>query len=314
MKYVERRGVAHAAYGIEWTREGDQDVYTVQYNANGFKGPPIIQPNLYNFIERASFKFGRAIAMYTEELTMGENHYTRELGLDLVNISYQRTILRSEGKPLYPGEPNVPPATPNPNNITLIRIASDLHKVAPDIFTAHGLNPETLNDESVPLQLRTKYAALMIQSQVIEELNNNWESRFPVGENVWGFARDRLLNPVETVVAGRVFTEHYQARQFFSMRRWPPCEQCSASQGVIKASGPELQKKVERQVVPRKTIQEKQLERLSKPKEAKHIGGAPPKFPFGETPYQQAYMSWRIQQDLKDGKIFFSLTLFLFSK
>ncbi|ESZ97265.1 hypothetical protein SBOR_2339 [Sclerotinia borealis F-4128] len=296
MKYVETRREAYHTYGIQ----EENNVFTVQYNAARFTGPPIIQPNLYRFIEKASFKFGRAIAMHTEELTLDETHYTRELRLDIVNRSYQRTLLRSEGKPLYPGEPNVPPATPNPNNITLIRLASDLHKVAPDIFTSYGLNPETLLDPAVPLQTRTKYAALMIQTQVIEELNNNWESRFPIREDVWGFARDRLDNPVKTIVAGRTFTEYYQPRQHFSMRRWPPCEQSLAGQQVIKDSGPVVQEKVKPKIVPTKTLEQKKLEELRKPKEPKHIAGGLPNFPFGETPYQQAYLSWRIQEDLKD--------------
>ncbi|KAI9650722.1 hypothetical protein NHQ30_000745 [Ciborinia camelliae] len=298
MKYVESRRAAHNAYGIE--RNPADNKYTVQYNADRFTGPPIIQPNLYSFVEKASFKFGRSIAMYTEELTMDETHYTRDLCLDIVNISYQRTTLRSEGKALYPGEPNVPPGTPNPNNITLVRIASDLQKVAPDIFKSYGLNPETLTDPSVPLQTRMKYAALMIQTQVIEELNNNWESRFPIKENVWGFARDRLINPVRTVISGRTFEEYYQPRQHFSMRRWPPCEQSPENQEIIKKSGPEVQKKPKKEIVPRKTNEEKKLDMLRKSKKPKHIGGAPPNFPFGETPYQQNYLSWRMQEDLKD--------------
>ncbi|KAJ8070333.1 hypothetical protein OCU04_000713 [Sclerotinia nivalis] len=298
MKYVESRRRAHNAYGIQL--DYSTNTYTVQYNADRFTGPPIIQPNLYTFIEKASFKFGRAIAMYTEELTLDETHYTPELSLEIVNYSYGNTIKRSEGVELYPGEPNVPRANPNPNNITLIRIASDLYKVAPDIFTDHGLNPETLLDPIVPFQTRMKYAALMIQTQVIEELNNNWESRFPINEKVWGFARDRLVNPVRTVVAGRTFTEYHQPRQYFSMRRWPPCEQSPASQQVIRDSGPVLQAKITEAVVPKKTNEEKKMELLRKKQEPKHIGGGLPNFPFGETPYQQAYLSWRMQEDLKD--------------
>ncbi|APA06973.1 predicted protein [Sclerotinia sclerotiorum 1980 UF-70] len=298
MKYVESRRRAHNAYGIQ--HEYPTNTYTVQYNSHRFTGPPIIQPNLYNFMEKASFKFGRAIAMYTEELTLGEDHYTPDLSLEIINYSYVNTIKRSKGVELYPGEPNVPRANPNPNNITLIRIASDLYKVAPDIFTDHGLNPETLLDPIVPLQERMQYAALMIQTQVIEELNNNWESRFPINEKVWGFARDRLVNPVRTVVAGRTFTEYHQPRQYFSMRRWPPCEQSPASQQVIRDSGPVLQTKITEVVVPEKSSQEKKIELLRQKKEPKHIGGGLPNFPFGETPYQQAYLSWRMQEDLKD--------------
>ncbi|QSZ30852.1 hypothetical protein DSL72_000410 [Monilinia vaccinii-corymbosi] len=299
-KYVERRNLAHLMYGIEYRREGDEDVYTVQYNADRLVGPPIIQPNLYTFIEKAAFRFGRAIAMYTEELTLDEDHYTRALCLDIVNLSYQRTLLRSEGKPLYPGEPNVPPATPNPNDVNLLRIASDLHHVAPDIFTSHGLKPDTLLDASIPLKTRTQYAAQMIQSQVLEELNNNWESRFPVHEKVWGFARDRLINPVQTVVAGRIFTEFHRPRQYFSMRRWPPCEQGPESQRVIGESGPVVQAKTSKEAALQRTIEEEEkFDPSRNPQEAKHIEGAP-HFPFGETPYQQAYLSWRIQDDLKD--------------
>ncbi|KAF7949933.1 uncharacterized protein EAE97_003442 [Botrytis byssoidea] len=297
MKYIDDRRRAFAGYGIDWDEA--TNTFSVQYNAAGFTGPPIIQPNLYSFIEKAAFKFGRAIAMYTQELTMDEKHYTRELSLEVVHQSYSDTMKRLEGKELYPGEPNVPPASPNPNNITLIRIASDLHKVAPDIFTDHGLNLETLLDSSVPYSTRLQYSALVIQTQVIEELNNNWESRFPIKENVWGFARDRLINPVRTVVAGRTFTEYHQPRQYFSMRRWPPCEQSPASQQVIKVSGPVVQVKAVKEPAIRKS-KEKKMNSLRKKLEPVHIGGAPPNFPFGETPYQQAYQSWRITEDLKD--------------
>ncbi|KAA8576100.1 hypothetical protein EYC84_006262 [Monilinia fructicola] len=279
-KYVEKRESAYLMYGIQYRSEGGENVFTVQYNADRLTGPPIIQPNLYSFIEKASFKFGRAIAAYTEELTLDETHYTRELCLDIVNLSYQRVVLRSEGKPIYPGEPNVPPATPNPNNITLVRIASDLEKVAPDIFETYNLNPNTLSDPAVPLKTRTRYAALMIQSQVIEELNNNWESRFPVNEKVWGFARDRLVNPVRTVVAGRTFTEYHRPRQYFSMRRWPPCEQSLASQEVIRDSGPVIQAKVVKKAVPRKAIGEKKLDSLRKTAGAATYSGRAAQFPI----------------------------------
>ncbi|KAF7913699.1 uncharacterized protein EAF01_000105 [Botrytis porri] len=298
MKYIDDRRRAFAGYGIHWDEA--TNTFSVQYNAAGFTGPPIIQPNLYSFVEKAAFKFGRAIAMYTEELTMDKMHYTRELSLQVVHQSYSDTMKRLEGKELYPGEPNVPPANPNPNNITLIRIASDLYKVAPDIFTDHGLNVETLLDSSVPYSTRLQYSALVIQTQVIEELNNNWESRFPIKENVWGFARDRLVNPVRTVVAGRTFTEYYKPRQYFSMRRWPPCEQSPASQQVIKVSGPVVQAKVVKEPAVRKSNEEKKMESLRKKQEPVHVGGGPPNFPFGETPYQQAYQSWRITEDLKD--------------
>ncbi|THV52445.1 hypothetical protein BGAL_0079g00320 [Botrytis galanthina] len=298
MKYIDDRRRAFAGYGIQWDEA--TNTFSVQYNSAGFTGPPIIQPNLYSFIEKAAFKFGRAIAMYTEELTMNEGHYTRQLSLQVVHQSYSDTMKRLEGKELYPGEPNVPPANPNPNNITLIRIASDLYKVAPDIFTDHGLNLETLLDSSVPYSTRLQYSALVIQTQVIEELNNNWESRFPIKENVWGFARDRLINPVRTVVAGRTFTEYHKPRQYFSMRRWPPCEQSPASQQVIKVSGPVVQVKAVKEPAIRKSRDEKKMDSLRKKQEPVHIGGAPPNFPFGETPYQQAYQSWRITEDLKD--------------
>ncbi|KAF7928771.1 uncharacterized protein EAE98_005827 [Botrytis deweyae] len=298
MKYIDDRRRAFAGYGIHWDEA--TNTFSVQYNAARFTGPPIIQPNLYSFIEKAAFKFGRAIALYTEELTMDERHYTRELSLEVVHQSYSDTMKRLEGKELYPGEPNVPPANPNPNNITLIRIASDLYKVAPDIFTDHGLNLETLLDSSVPYSTRLQYSALVIQTQVIEELNNNWESRFPIKENVWGFARDRLINPVRTVVAGRTFTEYHRPRQYFSMRRWPPCEQSAASQQVIKVSGPVIQVKPVKEPEIRKSNEEKKMDSLRKKQEPVHIGGAPPNFPFGETPYQQAYQSWRITEDLKD--------------
>ncbi|RAL68312.1 hypothetical protein DID88_007042 [Monilinia fructigena] len=171
-------------------------------------------------------------------------------------------------------------------------------KIAPDIFETYNLNPYTLSDPAIPFKTRTQYAALMIQSQVIEELNNNWESRFPVNEKVWGFARDRLINPVRTVVAGRTFTEYHHPRQYFSMRRWPPCEQGLASQEVIRNSGPVIQTKV---IKARKSVGEKNLDSLKKPQEAQHIAGGLPNFPFGETPYQQAYLSYRVQEDLKDG-------------
>lgn len=287
------------AYGFQWDRPAN--ICTVQYNASRFSGPPILQPNLYTFIEKAAFKFGRAIIACTQELTWDETNYPADRCLAATKLSYRNTLTRLEGKPLYTGEPNVPPAAPNPNNITLIRIASDLHKVAPDIFSDYGLNPETLTDPSVPSEIRNKYAALVVQTQVIEELNNNWESRFPIQEKVWEFARDRLVNPVRTKVAGRVFTEYHQPRQYFSMRRWPPCEQRLASQKVIADSGPVVQKKIVKEVKPIKTNAEKKIELLKKKREPTHIGGGAPNFPFGETPYQQAYLSWRMTEDLKDG-------------
>lgn len=86
------------------------------------------------------------------------------------------------------------------------------------------------------------HAGQLLQMQIIEELNNNWESRFPEKENIWTFA---VLNlePVARELNGMKVKSVPLPNRYFDMRQWPLECQSKATQALIKASGPIIQEK-----------------------------------------------------------------------
>jgi hypothetical protein len=159
-------------------------------------------------------------------------------------------------------------------------MAQDLHRIAPDLAKDAGFNfggdIKTITEVE---------AAALLQMQIIEEANNNWESRFPETENVWDFAAPRLD-----------FEFVPRLTQFFNMRRFPVCCQYRATQTAIGRSGPIVQRKVVSVVWTTLVANGRQCKKMTR-----QLKGHQPNFPFGETPYHQAYLSFMMEQDLKDG-------------
>jgi hypothetical protein len=209
-----------------------------------------------------------------------------------------------------------PTATVSPaaNCITLQRIAQDLDKVAPELADDAGFpddwDPHTMTEEQ---------AATLIQMQILEELNNNWESRFPENEHVWEFATPRVTpvaithTPEGRLLEGsQPLVINPRVKNFFSMHRWPVACQCEKTQRIIFASGPNIQEMPKAIVPPQRagprTSDGVRRDTTAQPARERHIRGQKPYFPFGETPYQRAYLGWRMEQDLKDGKKFLSIS------
>ncbi|KAK0114207.1 hypothetical protein ONS95_013707 [Cadophora gregata] len=151
------------------------------------------------------------------------------------------------------------------------------------------------------VDLNETEAAALIQLKILEEINNNFEPKFPVNENVWDFASERL--ETKTIERnGRVILVRKPQTKFFSVRRYPICCQTKETKEAIKNSGPKIQ---EEPIVPVMT-KEQQRENCEAEKakaavkKARHIRGQRPYYPFGETPYQEAYQSHIMEYELRD--------------
>ncbi|RDW82559.1 hypothetical protein BP6252_03671 [Coleophoma cylindrospora] len=231
--------------------------------------------------------------------------------------------------------------------LSLRAIARELDQIAPDLTKEAGVDR---THATLSCQAR------MIQMQIIEEANNNWDLVFPEKDEVWSFAASRLSrtrspsyvkpSPKEAakvqklIDSDRTTIQHLQdqktrspetwcrgkynqlltlqkqivddedylgkakpkPRQFFSMFRWPVEVQIPAQQLSIISSGPIVDEK------PAPTTQpdhnHDHAADARRPREI-HVGqGQPPHFPFGETPFQQAWQSFRMERELRNSKVY----------
>lgn len=263
--------------------------YVVQYNAAGFKGPPILQPNKFEYLQRIAFRLGRDIRDILADI--GHPHDTDELK------SNQEMSVRKAFRTLeYVSQ----------EHICLQQLALDLHKVAPDLAAEDPNLLEIIKND--PASLSEKDAGSLIQMELIQEINNNWESRFPENEHVWDFAAHRVA---KVVLPNSKRTVKPEVPRFFDMQRWPlPC------QGKGNQEKTEPSRVIQEENVSDNCSKDKdepddseqphswrqlQSEARRKPAERWTGRSQAPCFPFGETPYQQAYMSFMMEQDLMDG-------------
>jgi hypothetical protein len=136
-------------------------------------------------------------------------------------------------------------------------------------------------------------AAELLQAKVIEESNRNWdERRAPKWPRLWAFANNK---PKAT---------------YFSLDRWPLELQTKERQDTIRntalkpATAPEnlnkrKKEKVDDLLAARQGIDAKMIKDWRN-REKWYRGEAT--FPFGETPWQQAWLSHEIDNDLKESK------------
>jgi len=277
-------------------------------------GAPIIQPRKFAFLEQIALRLGRDITKATQIVDQSLGYHSRNSLVHQVLQAKDHADGRMREDLILPGEtraPNV--ATPNPNNISLVDIARELNRLAPELATDP---PSTINvnnlladsETSRLIELKLQDANRLIHKQVVEELNNNWESRFPENEPVWDYARPRLATYDYVNDNGKTERVRYQVRNFFSLRRWPPQCQSAENQQIILASGPIVPDPPlinPPPSAPALTDAQIRADLLNETQQARHIGGQPPNFPFGETPYQQAWLSYRMEQELKDGLLIF---------
>jgi hypothetical protein len=279
-KYVLSRDSAQHSPGVSNRESNGEYELEVQYDALGRKGPPIVQPNKFHYLQKLAFMLGRDMLYCTrlmaEKVDRSPQYCFEQQWAALVQAEDKMNFIKSDDESQqYPGVDMIARSTS-----TLQSMAQDLHRIAPDLAQDAGFNfggdIKTITEAE---------AAALLQMQIIEEASNNWESRFPENEHVWNFAGSRL----DFEVVPRL-------TQFFNMRRFPVCCQSSATQTAIDQSGPIVQEKV-MAVIQTTPV----ADRGRFKKKTRHLKGQKPYFPFGETPYQQAYLSFRTEQDLKDG-------------
>lgn len=280
-------------------KKPDAEEYEIQYDKYGMTGPPIIQPNKYKYLQRIAFRLGRDIRQLTEQLARNP---TQEDLNELQDDALQRAM--NELKLITANESKA-------EEPTLQQLARDLHKIAPDLAAELGIR---ITDD--PASLTEEQAAQMLQMQVIQECNNKWEPRFPEKENVWDFAAPRL--EATRVLPRSERRVPVQPQQFFNMKRWPPACQRAETRTKIAEKGPLLLEKtktvksyIEEEKLQQELAQAGAEEGAGVIKE-RHTGrGQPPMYPFGETPYIQLWLSFRMEDDLKNGKPAFPTQTYL---
>lgn len=277
--------------------------YEVRYNVLNVWGAPIVQPNKYTHLQQIAFRLGRDIRLLAEAIGVNGDH----------TIRYSKQIVASDRalKWMSQIDPRHVAGTIDPETgkeLSLKTFARDILSIVPELKTDIGMDPTrditTITDEE---------AAKIVQLQLIEESNNNWESRFPEDEHVWDWVDDPLPTTQPAGDATTAITLRARptfTKQYFSLRKWPIECQRSAIQDLIKTSGPPGGPQDESiqpqphspQPVSTLTAAQRRRDAIGPyPRERWTGRGGPPNFPFGETPYQQAYQSFRMEEDLKDG-------------
>jgi hypothetical protein len=189
-------------------------------------------------------------------------------------------------------------------------LAYDLHKIAPDlaqeaglVFEAQGFNDtvqgrailqnakDTDTSPSEPVEMTPGEAAPILNMQTIQELNNNWESRFPENEKVWDFAHLRVERSGGLLENGEVSWTKSEVEPFFSVRRFPVCCQSQATQEEIRNSGVMMQ---EKEKVPTAEEMEERREEMmrrrnEKPKEIYRGSGCNLPFRLGRRSFKRGF-------------------------
>ncbi|KAH7327059.1 hypothetical protein BKA65DRAFT_480780 [Rhexocercosporidium sp. MPI-PUGE-AT-0058] len=299
------------ALTLPYIRHNALNQLEVQYDVEGRMGPPIVQPNKYEYFQRLAFRLGRDTLRALETL--------RYPPLSPEQAFYDQTkvaeLAEENMKYVTPQERGqiAPSSTANLNDINVMNIALEVCSIAPHLATELGIelpyrNPY-ITEPVVDVELNTAQAAALIQLKVLEEISNNFEPKFPVEETVWDFADENLATETRTINGRQMLFKRQQTR-YFSVRRYPICCQTKATKEAIKKSGPIIQ--FEPEPEPPLTEQQ-QLEKERKEeaeaaveaergplKTARHIRGQMPYYPFGETPYQEAYQSHLMEYELRD--------------
>ena len=292
------------------TEDGNLEV---RYDVDGLRGPPIVQPNRIEHFLRLARRLGREILEWVEFLATPANAWSvdqcvreqlddmeqSKKGMKEVTIGDREALGLSE---------DLAKSTED-----LKSLALDLDEYAPDLGAEAGFywtedldepDPATATREEMERwkQRQSEYGAL-VQMKILEEISNNWESRFPENEHVWDFAADRVEPKTRQLPSGRDVLVVPRQRQFFSMRRYPLDCQSEQMQKKITESGTAVATKpVPPAEAPPKTREELAEEaKVPQKKKTRHIRGREPHFPFGETTYQAAWLSHRMEEDLKDG-------------
>lgn len=271
--------------------------WEVQYDSAGKTGQPILQPNLYEYLQKIAYKVGRDIrelhkrigGSHTEAKILEEQFGALKLTHDFMDsVIYGKSETRFQSQ--------TTDQSWIAKEISLGKIARDLHQVAPDLATEAMvyMDSYTIGDRA---------PTIIVQMQLIQESNNNWDSRFPENEHVWDFAASRLTpeaSPEPLSTTNR--PTQRRINQYFNVRRWPVWAQDKKTQAAVKSSGFVVQEKPAPPAPISQIPEEVESEVMEKVNRERYTGyGGIAMFPFGETPYQRAYLSWKMEQDLADG-------------
>ncbi|RDL31180.1 uncharacterized protein BP5553_09969 [Venustampulla echinocandica] len=289
-KFVIARESAEQSPGVRRNELGNLEV---QYDADGTMGPPIVQANKFYHLQKLAFRVGRDISRLLHQLAREHGDSDTYLMEQLVGLN---VTLKGVGKISIEDRPNMgsdaEPATSDVGGISLQRLAVELHKIAPHLAQGAGIDlgrdPNAVTDGE---------AAALLQMEILEESSNNWESRFPEKEHVWEFAAPRV-ETIQRVIHGHTVNARKMTTQFFNMRRFPVRCQSAEIQTGMMTSGPRF----ERMPEPRLSPPPQKSRGGDRPVEIYRGAKQRPHFPFGETPYQQAYLDFTMRRDLQDGK------------
>lgn len=274
----------------------------ITYNAQGLEGPPILLPHKFELLERIAYRVGRDCRLHLDysldEYQPTSGCLQEQFGLMGRVITGMNEITDAERAQQNPGTKPYDPKT-----YTLLNLALSILEVAPDLFVVSEIQWEF--DNSTPKRVNTSEmteneAGTILQLQMIEEVSNNWELRFPENEHVWDFA-DKRVKEVDVQRGNRTVKIKPPPMQFFNLKRFPLEYQTAELQALIIRSGPVVEEK-EQALQPVQTTRTPVDPLAPLPKVNRHIRGQQPSFPFGETPYQVAFQSFRVEQNLKDGK------------
>lgn len=285
-KYVVSRAAVSSSPGVRYDEEGKLEV---RYDVSGRVGPPILQPNKFHHLQKLAFRLGRdlkknALVLACEDPNP-EERVEGQLDARAAAEAEIDNILPADRS----GEPIGTSDQPT-RNVTLQRMAQDLYKIAPDLAVEAGFQIKSGVDIS------ERQAATLLQMQILEEASNNWEFKFSEKEHVWNSASDRVETTTR-MIRGRSVEGRPRIKQFFHMRRFPPCCQSEATKTLIKNSGPIVQEKPE-PIIHQATDTD---QKAHKEQKVRHIRGREPYFSLGESAYERAFLSWRMEQELKNG-------------
>ncbi|KAI6712480.1 hypothetical protein JHW43_004963 [Diplocarpon mali] len=250
--------------------------------------PPIVQPNKEDHLQQLAYRLGRDICGVLRDLcepflspgdAIQEQYRALECGMR------EMTEVTSADR----GQ--IEATLVDPQTITLQRLAREAIATTPGLAIEAGLD----GTDAITLP----EAAAVIQIKTLQEISDNFEAQLPKTDDVWDFASDRLEEATEEI-DGRKITTKPRLTQFFSMRRYPVCCQSQTTRAAIQSSGPVMADKVQVNAAPGVATTARPGVSSEPDSELRHIHGQVPHYPFGETPYQEAYQSHVMEYELRD--------------
>lgn len=239
-----------------------------KYNGSGDSGT-IIRTNDPQKFQRLGWKLGRSIRELTSRMARNGNDYGEQAPV--------AERLRNYVQHTSDGHLRLP---------SLKDIAAPLY--------AEYVKVQKLNNAEIEADNETT-AARLLDWKIGEEICNNGTIRSPNFDfkQLWSFCAEK--SP--------------EARKYFDLNRWPVELQHPDRQLQIRNSGPRTATKLATNAKKRRAadmaqknmaIKRVKIEAVEhKPKEKWHKGDCA--FPFGETKWQQAWLSMSMDEELKDG-------------